>query len=167
MTKKETTAVALKLFAIYLLSQIFIILPSMGSLALKINNIGTSTQSNAWLYVVPVLSILFIIIIAALVWKFTNSLLTKETTPDESGDLGVNGVMKIILACMGVYFVVDAVIAFPYALVEFVHRSPQVTDSTVRTSMYLLTQILEFLFGSLLIAKPGKWVKAIRSIGEI
>lgn len=164
MTKKETTVIAMKCFAIFILCQIFMMLPSVGSLAIKINHMGQRGPSNVWLYVVPCLSILSMIILAFLVWKFSNSVLTKETTADNSTDLGVNGVVKIILACMGVYFVVDAMIVLPYAIVN-VQAANNAWDAINVT--YLLAQVLELTFGALLIAKPGKWVKAIRSIGQI
>lgn len=166
MTRKETTAIALKCFAIYILSQTILALPAIATLGTRLKYMGDGKPTNIWIIVISVSSLLAGVIAAFLVWKFTNSLLTKETTPDNSGDLGVNGVMKIILACMGVYFIIDAAMVFPSALVSY-RFSTQVPNSNPNALMFLVTQVIELLFGCLLIAKPGKWVKAIRSIGEI
>lgn len=168
MTRKEATAIALKCFAIYILSQVIISIPSFASLGLKLKYMGSETPSNTWAIVIPALSVILGITTAFLIWKFTNSLLTKETTPDEnSGDLGVNGIMKIVLACMGVYFVIDAAIAVPYAFVNLQLARTNPSFKMELCIMNLVTQILEITFGSLLITKPGKWVMAIRSIGRI
>jgi len=164
MTKKETTAVALKCFAIYILSQVIISLPTVATLGIRLKHMGDGKPTNIWIIAISVLSLLAGVIAAFLIWKFTNSLLSKETTTDESNDLGVNGVMKIVLAFMGVYFVIGAVIYFPNALVSY-RLSAQVNNPNAL--MALITQTLKLTCGCLLIAKPGKWVKAIRSIGEI
>jgi hypothetical protein len=102
--------------------------------------------------------------VAFLIWKFTNSLMTKETSDNKTtGDLGVDDVVKIILACMGVYFVIDALIVLPHAVVNFqAARDPEHPPGIT----YLPTQIIELFFGGLLIAKPGQWLKAIRAIGK-
>jgi hypothetical protein len=68
---------------------------------------------------------------------------------------------------MGVYFIIDAAMVLPSALVEYRISSQHIDEGRIRTFMYLLTQIIEVVFGGLLIAKPGKWAKAIRSIGQI
>ncbi|GEM_PF-2279202 len=164
MTRKETTAIALKCFAIYILSQVIISLPSLATLGIRLKYMGNGYPSNIWIGGVSTLSVILGVTTAVLIWKFTNSLMTKETAPDESGVLEVNGVMKIILACMGVYFIIDATMVLPHAVVNL-----QVAKGSQRALgiTYLLTQILELTFGGILIAKPGKWVKTIRSIGQI
>ena len=165
MTRKETTAVALKCFAIYFLSQAFIAFPSLTTLGLKLKYMGEGEPSNLWVVVIPTLGIVSCVTVALLIWKFTNSLMTKETSNEPStGDLEVDAVVKIILACMGIYFVIDAVIALPHAIVNF-----QVTRNSQNLLgvTYLLTQIVELFFGTLLVAKPGQWLKAIRAIGKI
>lgn len=168
MTRKETTAIALKCFAIYILSQVIISLPTLASLGLKLKYMGSEEPSNIWIIGIPVLSVILGITTAFLIWKSTNSLLTKEATPNEnSGDLGVDGIMKIVLACMGVYFVIDAAIAVPYAFVSLQIARTNPSFKMELCIMNLVTQILEFTFGGLLIAKPGKWVLAIISIGRI
>lgn len=164
MTRKETTAIALKCFAIYMLSQAFVSFPAMATLGLKLKYMGGGNPSNIWVIIIPALGIISCATAAFLIWKFTNSLLMKETTDEGNvADIKIDGVVKIVFACMGVYFLIDAIIALPYALVNF-----QLAGSSSPESFAcLLTQLLKLLFGGLLIAKPGQWVKAIRSIGEI
>ena len=164
MTRKETTAIALKCFAIYFLSQAFVALPSLATLGLKLKYMGEGKPSNIWAIVIPAFGVISCVTVAFLIWKFTNSLMVKETTSESrTGDLSINDVVKIILACMGVYFVIDAVIALPHAIVNF--QATKNSQSPFGIT-YLLTQVIELFFGALLIAKPGQWLKAIRAIGK-
>jgi len=164
MTRKETTAIALKCFAIYFLSQAFVALPSLATLGLKLKYMGEGKPSNIWAIVIPAFGVISCVTVAFLIWKFTNSLMVKETTSESrTGDLSINDVVKIILACMGVYFVIDAVIALPHAIVNF--QATKNSQSPFGIT-YLLTQVIELFFGVLLIAKPGQWLKAIRAIGK-
>ena len=101
--------------------------------------------------------------LAIFLWKFTNSLLIKDTTPtSDQADIGIDEVVKIILGCMGVYFVIDALIVFPSAIASV---SDQKNYEIGYSIMHLSTQILELVFGALLITKPSKWLKIIRSAG--
>jgi len=164
MTRKETTAIALKCFAIYMLSQAFVSFPALATLGLKLKYMGGGNPSNIWVIIIPALGIISCATVAFLIWKFTNSLLMKETTDEGNAtDIKIDGVVKIVFACMGVYFLIDAIIALPYALVNYRIAS----SSTPQSLAYLLTKLLELLFGGLLVAKPGQWVKAIRSVGKI
>ncbi len=164
MTRKETTAVALKCFAIYILSQAFVVLPALATLGLKLKYMGEGKPSNIWVIAIPAFGVISCVTVAFLIWKFTNSLMAKETIEEKTtGDLSSDDVVKIILACMGVYFVIDAVIAIPHALVNFLLAKGSQNPLGIT---YLLTQIIELFFGGLLIAKPGQWLKAIRAIGK-
>ena len=167
MKRKETTAIALKCFAIYILVQLIISLPTLTQLGVKFEYWSGQEANNALIFSIPFFSVALGIGAFYLLWRTSNSVLEKESSSSqESEDLGVDGVMKIILSCMGVYFVIDAAMILPYAFVNFqIARS--VPDSQVLLSfMNLVTQILEITFGSLLIAKSSKWVKMIREIAR-
>jgi hypothetical protein len=162
MTRKETTAIALKCFAIYFLSQAFFAFPALTALGLKLKYMGAGKPSNIWVVVIPTLGAISCVIVAFLIWKSTNSLMTKETTPENpTSDIRIDDVVKIIFACMGVYFIIHALIALPYALINY-----RMITKNYPPFTYLPTQVIELFFGALLVAKPGQWVKAIRSIGK-
>ena len=167
MTQKETTAIAVKCFAIYILAQVIISLPTLAALGLKIGSYGQHDIPRSWILVISVSSLALGLVTAYLLWKFTNSLLTKEPVQETAtGDLEAEGIMKIVLACMGVYFIIDAAMTFPHAIVQYhISRSNPAFQAEL-SAMYLLAQVLELTFGGLLIAKPNKWVKMIRSLGK-
>jgi hypothetical protein len=162
MTRKETTAIALKCFAIYIISQLIIGIPSFVSLGWQIQYLGENPPSKLWIIIIPTLTVIIGLALAVFLWKFTNALMIKDTTSlSENSDIGIDEVVKIILGCMGVYFVIDALIVLPSAVAALSNQNYQVGDSI----LYLSAQILELIFGALLITKPGKWLKIIRSAG--
>ena len=168
MTRKETTAIALKCFALYLLAQVIISLPICAGLGMKLGYYGQHDTSKFWIISLCTLCTLIGLLVAFLIWKTTNSLLTNKTESIEepTGDLNADGVMKIILACMGVYFAVNAVIAFPRAFVDFQIAKKIADQQTLVSAISLGSVGLQIVFGVLLIAKPAKWVKMIRSVKE-
>lgn len=162
MTRKETTAIALKCFAIYFLSQAFVAFPSLATLGLKLKYMGDGEPSNLWVIIIPAFGIVSCVTVAFLIWKFTNSLMAKETTSENpTSDIRIDDVVKIIFACMGVYFIIHALTALPYAVINY-----RMVAKNYLPFTYLLSQVIELFFGALLVAKPGQWVKAIRSIGN-
>ncbi|MEE9369824.1 MAG: hypothetical protein V3V05_13340 [Pontiella sp.] len=168
MTRKETTAIALKCFALYLLAQVIISLPICAGLGMKLGYYGQHDTSKFWIFALCTLCTLIGLLVAFLIWKTTNSLLTKETTSpeDSTGDLNADGVMKIILACMGVYFAINAIIAFPRIFVDFQIAKKIADQQSLVSAISLGSVILQIIFGCLLISKPAKWVKMIRSVKE-
>jgi len=167
MTRKETTAIALKCFALYLLAQIIISLPIIAGLV-ELGYYGQHDTSNFWIFALCTLCTLIGLLVVFLIWKTTNSLLTKEMTSpeDATGDLSVDEVMKIILACMGVYFSINAIIAFPQAFVAFQIARNFSGQQPLILAVSLGSVILQIIFGYLLIAKPAQWAKIIRSVKE-
>ena len=92
---------------------------------------------------------------AFFLWKFTNSLLAKETVLEPtSGEIGVDEVIKIILACMGIYFAINAVVAFPRAFVEVQIARSNTDCQPLVSTINLASVVLQIIFGCLLIAKP-------------
>ena len=167
MTRKETTAIALKCFAIYLIDQMIIGLHDVVGVCLKLGYFGQHDTSPLFIASISVLTVVFGLASAFFLWRFTNSLLLADTMPETApGEISVNEVVKIILACMGVYFAVAAVIAFPRVFVDFqIARSNSDYQPLVST-VNLASVVLQIVFGCLLIAKPAKWVKLIRSVKE-
>ena len=168
MTRKETTAIALKCFALYLMAQVIISLPVFAGLGMQLGYYGHHDISKFWIVALCTLCTLIGLLVVFLIWKTTNSLLKKDTssTEDTLGDLNADGVMKIVLACMGVYFSVNAVIAFPRVFVDFQIAKKIADQQSLVSAISLGSVILQIVFGCLLIAKPAKWVKMIRSVKE-
>ncbi len=167
MTRKESTIIALKCYAIYIIVQLIVSLPILVGICLKLGRFGQHDTSAFFIASISFLSVVFCLATAFFLWKLANSLLIKETMPEPvSGEIGVDEVMKIILTCMGVYFAINAVIAFPSAFVDFQISRSNVDYQPLVSVVSLASVVLQIIFGCLLIAKPAKWVKKIRAIRE-
>lgn len=167
MTRKETTAIALKCFAIYLIAQMIISLPILVSIGLQLGYLGNHDVSAFFMASLCFLTVVAGLFCAFLLWKVTNSILLKETTPESAqGELGVDEIMELILACMGIYFAINAVIAFPNSFVQFQIYKNMAGSQPLASAISLGSVALQFVFGCILIAKPAKWVKMIRAVKE-
>ncbi len=163
MTRKETTVIALKCFAIYLVSQVLVSLPLLAGIGLKLGSYGEHDTSGFFIASMCFLSVALALLTAFFLWKLTNSLLLKETMVESiPPEIGVNEVIKIILVCMGIYFAIGALIAFPRAFVEFQIAQNNPTYEIELPLVELVSHILQFIFGYTLIAKSAKWAKLIR-----
>lgn len=167
MTRKETTSIALKCFAIYIIAQVFISLPIIATLGLKIGYFGRHDTSGVFVASVCLLSVVVALLFAFLLWKFTNSLLLKDTSATEfTSELGVDETIKIILACMGIFYATNAIIAFPRAYVEFQLAKSNPNFLIEITTINLVAIVLQFVLGCFLIIKPSCWLNLIRSAGR-
>ena len=165
MTRKETTAIALKCFALYIIGQVFVSLPILSGIGLKLGAYGGHDIPIFFIASICFLTVMIGFLFAFLLWKFTNSLMLKETTTDETqSGISVDEVMKIILSCMGIFFAINAIIAFPRAFVEIQISKTNPAFIGELTFINLVAIILQFVFGCLLIAKPSSWVNVIRSV---
>jgi hypothetical protein len=163
MTRKETTAIALKCFAIYIMVQMIINIPSFVSIGMNIGLMMDKPEPTPLTIIIPSLSIIIGFAIAFFLWKTTNSILEKETDPSaDQSDIGVDEVVKLVLGCMGIYFIIDAIIVLPGAIASLANLQNTQFGYSL---MFFSTQILELIFGALLVTKPGKWLKIIRSAG--
>ncbi len=165
MTRKETTAIALKCFALYIVGQVLVSLPIVTTIGLKLGAYGNHDTPAFFIASVCFLTLAVGFLCAFLLWKFTNSLMLKETTTDDDqSGIGVDEVMKIILACMGIYFAISAILAFPRSFVEFQLSKTTTVFMPEITFINLVSVGLQFIFGCLLIAKPSSWVNVIKVV---
>ncbi len=167
MTRKETTSIALKCFAIYIIAQVFISLPVIATLGLKIGYFGSHNTPRVFVASVCLLTVVVAYLFAFLLWKFTNLLLLKDTSATEStSELGIDETIKIILACMGIFYATNAIIALPRAYVEFQLAKTNPDFSNEITTITLVAITLQFVLGCFLIIKPSCWLNLIRSAGK-
>lgn len=165
MTRKETTVVALKCYAIYIVIQLVVFLPTLAGICLKLGHFDQRGTSTFFIGVVSFLSVVCYLVAALFLWKTANSLLIGEAMQETgSSEIGMDEVMKMVLACMGVYFVTAGVIVFPRIFVEFKIAESNSDPQALVSAVSLASVVLQIIFGGLLIAKPAKWVKMIQSI---
>lgn len=174
MIAKQTTVIAVKFFAMYLLFSLLMTIPSLLA-------IGSQAARMLWGSVPPnepvvvLLQILMPLVGIALggcviwlIWRLGNSLIAKAPAEavESAGDLKGDELMRVILSCMGVYLVLMAGIQIIGRFASSRHYA-DISGDDFQVSLYLLlAPALQLIVGCFLIAKPKQWVRTIRSIGE-
>jgi len=162
----KATAVALKLFAIYLIFSVLVGIPSIFTLVTRIYMME-GDGSSSWL--LPLLLLAATIILAAigigLLWKTANSLLTKDapvTSEPESVDL--NKLFRLALSVMGLFFAFQALITLPqqWSYFQLIREHQMVLPAPAG----LVSSLLQLVLGSWLIAKPRQWAGWLQKLGE-
>ncbi len=165
MTRKETTAIALKCFAVYLIAQVIISLPVLVGICLKLGYFGQHDTPVSIIISISLLSVMLGLAAALLLWKLTNNLLTTEIISESAqSELGAEEIIKIILACMGVYFAIGAVVAFPRVFVDFQIAKNSTDHQPLVSGVNLLSVVLQIIFGCILIAKPARWARVLKKL---
>lgn len=163
MTTKQATGIALKFFAIYLLFNLLMVIPSLVSIGYYGNQPSILTR-----FVIPLIGIIVGLIAIGLLWKVSNSFIKKTGTDEEPiiNDMTTDGVMKTVLACMGLYFALQGIISFLHVYASARSYAQHSTAGFQLDLNFLIVPCVKFALGCFLIAKPKQWVKVIRSIGE-
>jgi len=163
MTTKQATGIALKFFAIYLLFNLLMVIPSLVGLGYRIDGMSGDQPSILTQFLIPSIGIIVSLIAIGLLWKVSNSFMNKPGSNDEPiiNDMTTDGVMKAVLSCMGLFFAIQGIISFLHVYALFRGYTQE-----FRNYYLLIVPAFKFVIGVILIAKPKQWVKMIRSIGK-
>ncbi len=158
MNTRETTAIAIKLLAIWLLVNVVLNVPN---LLLIFNTVASYKQEEIPkdLYISVVLSSLVIGIIASfLLFRTSNSVL--NNLPAENNNDTNNISQQFLLQLGGVYFIVSSLIALLSTLVSLKNQT------AVETANYffLLGSIFELSVGLHMTVNSNKWVSLFNKL---
>ena len=166
MTTKQATGIALKFFAIYLLFHLLTMIPTIISVAYRPFE-KSSDQPSTWsIFLIPAIGIIICLILIGLLWKTSTSLINKAGSANEhvTNDMTADGIMRIILSCMGLYLALQGIIEGLHVYASA--RSYARLSAEFHLDFNLLiVPMFKLVVGCTLIAKPIQWVKMIRSIG--
>jgi hypothetical protein len=158
MTTKEVTAIALRLFSLWLLVQVIMSIPSLVLLFTSIEQY----QGQAIPAYVHIMIIGGFIVIGAiavyLMWVAAKSALTNAS---DSGSelLGKDG-QKFLLQLGGAYFVINALAYLPRSL-GFLQSSMEVTYVNFLSPLGLLFQLC---IGLALLVKASYWAEVFQKL---
>ena len=162
MKTREITSLALKLFALYLLSQALINVPSIMGVYLAIESRNTDNPSHEWLWVSGVVSILCAIVIAILIWKLANKSLIESLKNDsESSDLNIvpTDFERIIYWALGLFFLVSSISSIPFSFYSAYASVNNDLSFGLNTGhiLHISSDLFQALIGITLILYPGHW----------
>lgn len=159
LTSREITSVAAKIIAAYLIFSIVFSIPIWVAFAYRqIDNVPVVLALAA---ISAVLALLAIRVIR----QFANRLLPIE---GERLDLRVSAfqIERVLLRCLGLYFAIGTVRDIVSNVITIGHWQNRESDLTL-TYVNLCTGVAVFLIALSLIAKPAKWMHAMRKLRRL
>lgn len=167
MTTKQITGIVVRFLVIYLLFSVLLgFLYNIPQIAFRIDSPPEATPSLWTLLFVPLIGIITCLGVLFILWKTSTSLLSNTEEESVKNNLTVAGLMQTIFSCMGVYFLINGILAFLGVYASARSNAQFTAEDFYLNPNWLIVPIVQIIFGAMLIAKPKKWARAIKSIGE-
>lgn len=164
MTAKEITSLALKLFAIYLLVQMILAIPTLIASLVTTKEFLGPELSALWLWGASAAAVLIGLVAAWILWKLANKTLSK--TSGERNETSFSGNEAAIFAALGLFLVVQALVRFFYvsagAYVQYVRVEP--SEVPLQTTVLMVAHIAQGLVGLSLILRTEGWMSLLQKI---
>ena len=162
----KATSVALKFFAIYMIFNVLVSIPSIYTLVTRIH-LMEGGDSTSWL--LPTALLVATLILAAmgigLLWKTANSLISKDgASPSEPESVDLDKLFKLALSVMGLYFALHALIALPHQWSYFQMMLEQ--KRVLQATPGLVSTVIQLILGLWLIAKPRQWASWLQKLSN-
>ena len=162
MSTREVLAIAIKLFSIWILVQVFWMSPTLIALLTTVE----SWQGNImpeWVYVAFITAFICVgVAISVVLYQISNSVLT--TTPSK-GDIEASEQTKIFLLQLGgVYFLITAFVYFPPSISFIWQPNPAQESYPFYYFLTPFSHILQALAGAWLVLHPSWWSLLLRKL---
>jgi len=170
MNNKEITAIALKVFAIYLLAQVIIQLPSIYGFFLAMSNwVDLNIKNFLWIPAVLLIATLSVaVIVARLLWKLSSGITEKS-----AGELQVENSSKVpsdfhefIFFVLGLFVLIEGLFSIPSAVMSGFQASasPGETGVSGNIIVWFLSDLLLIILGLSLMFKRKNWVALYKKL---
>jgi len=164
MTEKEITSIALKLFAIYLLVQIVLAIPTVIASLVTTKEFLSPDLSVMWLWAAAAAAVIIGLATAVLLWRLASKALS--TSPVVVKDNGVSRIEVSIFVALGLFLVVQSLVRISYisagAYVQYVRTEPG--EVALQTYVLLAAHVFQGLIGLSLVLRTDGWVSLLRRI---
>lgn len=155
MSTREVLAIAIKLFSIWVLVQVFWMSPGLIALLASIE----SWQGNVlpdWVYVASITAFIGVgAAIAIALYQISNSVLT--TSPSKGDIEASEQTKRFLLQLGGVYFLITALVYFPPSISFIWQPNPAQESYPFHYFFRPFSNILQALVGLWLILHPSWW----------
>jgi len=164
MTEREVTSLALKLFAIYVLVQMILAIPTLIASLVTAKEILGSDISALWLWGASVAAVIVGLVAAVFLWKVASKTLSKPTSGTRESFF--SSIDAAVLSALGLFLVVQALVRFSYvsagAYVQYVRVEPG--ELPLQTAVLMVAHIIEGVVGISLILRTDGWVSLFRRV---
>ena len=163
MNNNEITALALKVFAIYLIAETIIIMPSLYGILISVSEWVSISGKQA--YIIPIIlffSIFIVVfILARVIWSLANDIINRANSAINIESNNVSSDFhEFMLFLLGVYISSNSLIRLTSplssAIVELSNPA-NIKGLSVSTTVWLISETLLLLIGISLILKRKGW----------
>lgn len=163
MNNNEITALALKVFAIYLIAQTIIVIPSLYGIFISISEwVSISGKQPVIIPVILFFAILItILVLARIIWNLANDIINRASTTIKTEPQNVaSDFHEFMLFLLGVYISTNSLLnltaPISSAIIEL--SNPANTKGlSMQTIVWLISESLLLLIGISLILKRKGW----------
>ena len=165
MNNKQISAMALKVFAIYILAQLIIQLPSVYGVFLSISHwVGPNIEPIIWIPIILLFATFIVVaILARLFWNLSNDIIEKAVS-NSSAEQPANmpdDFHEFIIFVLGMFILIQGLFGLPYPLTSAFHEIagyPNTGGLSGDTVVWFLSEVLLAILGLSLIFKRKNWV---------
>lgn len=158
MTNREITAVAIKVFAIYILMQTLLSIPYL----IKVQSMFVMPEGITW-FSLGCLALFFLLGISIGLWKLSNTVIQKAyESPTKSSHNVVD--QTFLLSVLGIYLTFDGVFNFGQSAVNAYIQVNTAYPPEISAPIFstLLIFVLQVLIGMSLIIKTHGWINILK-----
>ena len=171
MNNKQITAMALKVFAIYLLAQLIIQLPSVYGLFISISHwVGSNIEPVIWIPIILLFATFIVVaIIARLLWNLSNDIVEKliSNSSVEQPTNMPDDFHEFIIFVLGIFILVQGLFGLPYPITTATREIATYPNSgglSGETVVWFLSELLLTILGLSLMFKRKNWVYFYRRL---
>ncbi len=166
MNTRIATAIALKLFAIYIIVSVVMSMPAIIGSYLAVNNQNISANTSI---VIPLTIVICTIIIGALVflvlWKLSNRVLNDAGSVATERFIDHSSMERFLLLLLGMYFSISALVELPNVFTSLWIKSERYPGISIVDYAWLGSVVFQLIIGISIMAGIKSWLLFIRGLG--
>jgi len=164
MSAKVLAGISFKLFAIYLLTRIFLLLPSIWAIYLTAQDYNQTEISVLWPIIIIFTTIILGLIMCKLIWQLgSNAISNLHETINENVD--IFQLEKVLLQILGLFIVITSFVDIPS---NFTTIAVNAGTRTMTTEvLHLVAVIVALLIGLSLFIKVEVWAHWLKRLRQI
>ena len=167
MNTKIISAIAFKLFAIYIVVSMILVIPAaIGSFLAMKSWTPNFSNSIFWPALIITLTAIVTFIIFKGLWRLGNSTvnqITEINTTDNNFD--IKEFEKSLFILLGLYFSISAFVTIPNIASSLWVSSQSSNGISIQDYAWIFSITVQILIGLSLIKRPNQWLGIIRNLG--
>jgi len=167
MNTKVISAIAFKLFAIYVVVSAIVAIPTVMGIFLALKKqLSDFDVGFIWPSLIIISSAIVTFFVFKALWKLGDSIIhniSEINVPDDQFDIGA--FEKTLFVFLGLYFSISAFVEFPDIATSLWVRSHTPAGILPLSYASLASTAAQLIIGLSLIKKPNQWLSFIRNAG--